>query len=431
MKVDEAQSESAAKISVTHPAVETGRVIEVDFRRDPRWLDFLASHPDATIYHHPGWLASLESEYGRKCKALGCEASDGRLEAVLPLLYTRGFPLRVSRHSIGRRLSSLPRTPLAGPLAKNAVAMKTILNAAIELVQREPHLQLEIKTAIPDLDEVVPALQRVTWRDTFVRGLPHKEVPQSESKTQETRTERPCSNCDECKIFRFGAAKEHHQIKWATNKARREGIAVRLVENERDLREWYPLYLQAMRRNVVPPRSLRFFLSLWRELGPTGQMALVLAEHHNSPPGVVIDPHRGVGAPECNPTFPSLVSGSILLQFSQTAFWAFTGSTSEGLKSHANDLVLWQCLHDSCRRGYNWCDLGEVAENHPELIQFKAKWGTMLRPMYRYYYPTVPHVHERKAGFGSTAMIRVASSIWRQLPLRIVAALGDWVFSFL
>ncbi len=408
------------------------RVLEADFRKDPRWVDFLSSHPDGLIYHHPGWLAGLEAEYGLRCTALACEGLDGRFEAILPLLSTRGIPLRLSRHSLKRRLSSLPRTPLAGPLAKNDAAMRAVLEKAIQLVQRDSHLQLEIKTTIPELDALVPALHCIRWRDTFVRGLPKNEVSESEIRSQEVRTARSCSSCDTCRTFRFGAAREHHQIRWATNKAQREGISVRLVESESELSKWYPLYLEVMRRNVVPPRPFRFFLRLWQELSPLGHMAFVLAESREDTRNQILpDVRSGTSELFSASTSPYLVSGSILLEFSQTVFWAFTGSSADGLKSHANDLILWRCLHDSCRKGYNWFDLGEVAEAHPELSQFKAKWGTIRRPMYRYYYPASSVPARSDVHSDSTAITRVASWVWQRLPLAVVAKLGDWIFRYL
>ena len=70
-------------------------VLEMDFREDPRWEQFVSSHPGASIYHHPGWLSSLESEYRQKCVSLACVDEQGRVCAVLPLLYTKGLPLHL------------------------------------------------------------------------------------------------------------------------------------------------------------------------------------------------------------------------------------------------------------------------------------------------------------------------------------------------
>src|SRR3989441_12225942 len=84
------------------------RVVLVDLRTDKRWEEFLASHPDALIYHHPGWIRALEKEYGRECLALACEDTSGQLRGILPLLATRGLPWELGDDRARRRLSSLP-----------------------------------------------------------------------------------------------------------------------------------------------------------------------------------------------------------------------------------------------------------------------------------------------------------------------------------
>src|SRR5271167_4654152 len=98
------------------------RVFHLDFRSDSRWGDFISSHPDALIYHHSDWLVALEEEYGQSCIALACENQNGELRAVLPLYCTTGFPFALGRNATGARLSSLPRTPMAGPLSLDQAA---------------------------------------------------------------------------------------------------------------------------------------------------------------------------------------------------------------------------------------------------------------------------------------------------------------------
>jgi hypothetical protein len=90
--VDDSSLEVRTLIATEPPAslvLQAQRVVEVDFRNDPRWTEFISSHPDALIYHHPGWLSALEAEYGQKCTSLVCEDMAGRLCAVLPLFYTK------------------------------------------------------------------------------------------------------------------------------------------------------------------------------------------------------------------------------------------------------------------------------------------------------------------------------------------------------
>lgn len=410
--------------------LESLRVIEVDFRKDSRWETFISSHPEALIYHHPSWLAALESEYGSKCVALACESAEGEFKGILPLLRTRGLPFSISRHQVGPRLSSLPRTPLAGPLADSNEIAALLVRAAVDRVRSEPGLQLELKTTVPGLERMVDGLHCVNWRDTFVRGLPANE--NAECASEGGRRPRQCSDCDQCREFSFGNSRDNHQIKWAIKKAVRLGLAMRTAADEDDLREWYRQYLQVMRRNVIPPRPYRFFRQLWKEMRPSGKMILVLAqrlepgsEDHATEPATV-PTEMQVRSREAQ-----VVSGSILMQFGSTVFWAFTGIGEGNLSFHANDLTLWHCMHESCKQGYRWFDLGEVAEEHPQLSQFKAKWGTIRKPMYRYYYPFVSRPRDEETPADTHHLNKVGCRVWRRLPLSVTRLLGDWIFSYL
>jgi len=406
------------------------RVIEADFRRDTRWIEFLSKHRDALIYHHPGWLSALEAEYGRECVTLACEGSDGKFLGVLPLLSTRGLPLRLSsRNRVVARLSSLPRTPLAGPLATDDRVMTALLRAAIQKVQTLTNTQLEIKTLHPGLEKLVPELECVPWRETYVRGTPSNQAPVRDMVGPQMREPRTCTSCDECRILTFGSARDNHRARWAANKASKQGVSLRDAQNESELRAWYSLYLRVMRRNTVPPRPYRFFRQLWKELAADGHMELMLAEREAVTTSLRENPDVSTANQSAFPHSDTM-AGSVLLQYGHTAFWAFTGLRDEGAPLHATDLIVWNGIHTACRRGYDYFDLGEVAENHPELSQFKAKWGTFRRPMYRYYYPALAagefsdHSHDSR-------MVSLAASVWRRLPLAVTALLGDWIFRYL
>jgi len=155
----------ASTISAT-----TLRVTEINFREDPRWEEFISLHTDALIYHHPNWLSPWKRNTD-KMSVLGMRRFQRRLRAVLPLLYTRGFPFKLGRNATGRRLSSLPRTPLAGPLALDADAMTEILRYTVELVRSDRGLRLEIKSRMDGLAELVPGLVRVPWRLNIHDGI--------------------------------------------------------------------------------------------------------------------------------------------------------------------------------------------------------------------------------------------------------------------
>ena len=83
--------------------------------------------PGATPFHHSGWLAALERENGQRPLKLACEEPDGTLSGILPLMATSGLPFGVGGPSAGRRLSSLPRTPVAGPLGTDRTVLRALL----------------------------------------------------------------------------------------------------------------------------------------------------------------------------------------------------------------------------------------------------------------------------------------------------------------
>ncbi len=384
------------------------RVVEVDFRHDVRWTRFISSHPDALIYHHPGWLSALEAEYGQQCVSLACEDAEGRFCAVLPLFYTKGLPLNLAGMATGRRLSSLPRTPIAGPLSLTDAANVAIIQYAVKLVASLPGARLEIKTHVPDLEKSIRVLNCTSWRATYVEELPSAvEGADWEPFWENLRLPRACESCDGCRRLRFGNAKRQHRVNWAVNKAVKLGLRVREAESEDDLARWYSLYLLTMRHNAVPPRSLRFFQALWTALRPCGAMKLLLAERDKEG-----EKNR-------------MVAGSLLLQFGQTVFYAFTGCAPEDFCLHPHDILQIEAIRGACRSGFRWYDFGEVTEDHEALAQFKTKWGGDPTPLFRYYYPAPKReMPSRESRFSASAR-----RLWRALPPKATAVLGDLIYS--
>ncbi len=320
------------------------RVVLVDLRTDKRWEAFLASHPDAVIYQHPGWIRALEKEYGRECIALACEDTGGRLRGILPLMATRGLPWDLGGGRARRRLSSLPRTPVAGPLSTDPKATEALIRAAIERGRMDASLQLELKPH-GELQKTTDELVCLPWRQTFVLELP-----------------------GDPEELRFGNARNHSRIRWSVNKAARLGVQVRTAEGEQDLRAWYQLYLDTM-----------------------------------------------------------LLAGSIILSYGQTAFYAFNGCRRDAFSLRPNDLIQWHAIHDACRRGLRRYDLGEVAEDHPMLADFKSKWGAEPRRLYRHHYPNPAQDDAETKSYG--LLMFAARALWQRLPLRITEKLGDWIYA--
>jgi len=362
------------------------RVVEVDPQTDPRWEAFVAAHPDGLVYHHPAWLQALHQEYDRRFVSLACEDADGQLRGVLPLCHTRGLPFRRGGQITGRRLSSLPRTPVAGPLALDEQAATALVQAAVERVR--PGTRLELKLWTTGLDGLVDGVAHLPWRQTYVLELPR----------------RPAD-------LRFGNSRNHSRIKWAVNKAVKMGVQVRSAETEDDLQAWYAIYLETVRWHAMPARQYRFFKACWELLRPGGLMRLLLAEHDEA-------------------GRRRLLAGSIILMFGQTVFYAFNGRRREDLSLRPNDAIQWQAIHDARCAGFRYYDFGDVTEDDQGLAAFKSKWGAEPRRLYRSYYPA-PGKVEADPLKSDDHTRQLVNKLWQRLPLSASTVLGDWFYRYL
>lgn len=354
------------------------RVAQVDPATDRRWDAFVASHPDGLVFHHSAWLRVIEESYGFKPVHLACEDGDGVLHGVLPLFRVRGL-------ITGRGLYSLPRTPTAGPIAVDRRAASALIEEALRLIDgRHERLDIQMKS---------------TWLDGLVDGVVGRPVVET------YRLELPPGDQE----IRFGNSDNHGKIKRAVNKAARNGVGVRPAETEMELRAWYALYLDTMRSHATPPRPYRFFRVCWEVLRPKGLMRLLIAER----------PKAGQNL---------MLAGSVFLMHGRTVFFAHNGRRRDALPLRPNDAIHWRAIHDAHSSGFRYFDLGEVPEGKAGLAEFKAKWGAQPTHLYLYRYPRSRRSGAETHGAMNTVR-KLVDPVWKRLPLRVTAAVGDFVFS--
>lgn len=351
----------------------TYSVIAVDPWTDPRWDAFVCAHPDGLVYHRSLWLQVIGEAYGHEPRCLACEEPDGSFLGILPMFRTRGV-------LTGRRFSSLPHTPVGGPLARDDDAARALIRAAMADVDREPGSWLQIKVSSVWPEALVDGLVGLPGQATYVLELPER-----------------------VEDLRFGASRNHSRIRWSVRRAAKQHVTVRDAQSEQDLVAWYHLYLETMRRHAVPPRPFRFFRAAWDVLKPPGLMSLQLAEQEGAAH------HR-------------IVAGSMFLMSGRTLTYAFNGCGRHELWQGANDAIQWQAIHDACRHGYRRYDLGEVDDDNQGLADFKRKWGACATRLYRYYYPAPNRLEARTLASLPT---RALGAIWRRLPLPVTAVLGS------
>lgn len=362
------------------------RVIEVNPEADPRWDSFVTAHPNGLVYHCSAYLRTLAQEYWNAPVFLACEDHGGQLRGILPLFHTRGLPFHKGE-LFGPRLTSLPRTPVAGPLALDREAMISLLRAAKLRASSKAGTVLQLKVPKPIENNLIDGLVRIPWRMTYVLELP-----------------------DRSETLRFGNSRSHARIKQRVAKAGKLGVVVREAETESDLKTWYDLYLETMRWHAVPPRPYRLFRGFWNHLRPH-KMRLLLAQQ---------DTGKGT----------KILAGSIFLMYGKTVFYAFNGRRGDDLSMQPNYAILWRAIFDACREGFRYFDLGEVTEENAGLAEFKRKWAGKPKTLQRYYYPAPRESVSRKTESNGLVSPMV-EAVWRRLPLKITALLGNLLYRFL
>ncbi len=368
------------KANQGYEGVATGsslRIVELDPRTDPRWEGLVNRLPMSVIYQHPAWLGVLEEAYGYMPMHLACEDASGQLRGVLPFFFRRGL-------RTGRICASVFDSPIAGPLAYDDQARAALIHAAIERTRAE-HAQLQLKVKSTSLDGLVESVIGVPKFETYELALP--EQPD---------------------LLHLNAS-----IKRAVNKAARLGVRIRQAETISDLRAWYGLYLQTMRRLVAIPKPYRFFELAWQRMHPQGLLRLLLAEH--------------VEAGQCR-----LVSGLLFLLWGQTISYIFAGWRWEDQALRPNDFLHWRAIQDACAEGFRWYDFGNVTVGNQGLARFKSKWGAEKKIIYCYSYPAISQGTASSSGQVSSprqsksAVHQLIRSVWQYLPIKAIELAGDW-----
>src|SRR4051812_32253583 len=207
---------------------EPGTFAAIDPLTDARYDEFVARCERAGAYQTGAWARILAAAYGVRASYLASTAPDGELEAVLPLMTSRGI---VS----GKRLRSLPVVPFAGPVGKSVDAELAVIAAACGLAdERGADLCINARTA--GYEEHLPGLHGVETNPTWVTPLP-----------------------EDADALRRGWKKTSNNLFRSIAKSEKAGVRVREGQGEGDLRDFYRLYLETMRRHRSLPR-------IWRQM---------------------------------------------------------------------------------------------------------------------------------------------------------------------
>ena len=298
------------------------RTEQLDPRGDSRWLAFLETAPDATVFHHPAWIDLLARRYRYPMSALCVVGDNGRIVAGIPLA-------RVESRLTGKRLVALPFSDACAPAhAPDADATaRAALAAAILAEHRRTGLAVEIRERLDGLDGAMVTPRFLTHE------LELPEDPDAALKKAKGQSRRDAA------------------------KAEREGVSIDRRTDRAGLQDFYALHLRTRQRQGVPTQPKGFILE-FEKLFARGMGFVSIARYEGRP-----------------------VAAAVFLIYGGTLYYKYSASDASALKLHPNHAFMADAIRHACELGLASVDFGRSDMENKGLASFKRSWGAAEREL--------------------------------------------------
>jgi CelD/BcsL family acetyltransferase involved in cellulose biosynthesis len=288
---------------------------------DERWIDFVSSKPQATLFHHPAWLKPLAECYGFRPFVIAVCDAGGQVLAGLPIMEIRS-------RMTGRRWVSLPFTDYCPPLYDDREALTRLTHDLVSLYQAGRVPRIEIRWELP----AEPPIQSSSA--FYLHTVKLASDPQAVMKRFE-RTHR-------------------QNIGTAENR----GVRIERGTGQEHLRRFYEMQLETRRRKGLPVQPRKFFDLLGKEILAQG-LGFILLAYKDA---------------QC-------LAGGVFLHWQQTLTYKYAASSGEDQQYRPNNLLSWTAMRWGCENGYTVFDLGRTELENAGLRRFKRGWGAEESPL--------------------------------------------------
>lgn len=288
---------------------------------DEAWQAFVASLPDANIFHATAWMDLLNTCYGYRYFVLVSRDAGGSITAGLPFMDVKSW-------LTGRRWVALPFSDYCTPLAHDAASLERWTDALVRLSQAPGTPWIEVRWALPARQPIAAGTSYVLHR------LPL------------------CPNTEQ--VGRALDSMHRQNIR----AARRNGVRVEYGADEDDMRRFYTLHLETRRRKGMPVQPWRFFRLLHEK---------IICSHH----GFVLLAYQG----------DTCLAGGVFLHWGESLMCKYAASREDTLDLRPNNLLFWTGICWGCEHGYRVLDFGRTDLANTGLREFKTRWGAVETPL--------------------------------------------------
>jgi CelD/BcsL family acetyltransferase involved in cellulose biosynthesis len=292
------------------------------------WDALVAACPEATVFHTSAWASLWISEWpGAKWEALVLEDGDG---------YAAALPMVVRRRTVARAVYSMPFGTYGGPLVRAehpdpGGARRRLLEAYAERVGGAWTLRSEL-----------------TWFPGSTAEIPEGLHPYERSTHMLPLTAD----------FGTLAAGFAPSTRRLVRQAMESGLELRPAESEEDVRAFYALAVETIRRRGGRVQPYSLYRRIHELLGPAGLARFHLVRRGETP-----------------------VAGSLHLFHAGVATNWLPVSRESAWHLRPNNFLVAGLLESLCAAGYVAYDFGASPPGAAGLIRFKEGWGARPRPV--------------------------------------------------
>jgi lipid II:glycine glycyltransferase (peptidoglycan interpeptide bridge formation enzyme) len=335
---------------------------------DPRWSEFIDSHPHASIFHSTRWLNALYLTYGYEPIVVSTSGPKDSLVDGIVLC-------KISSWISGSRFVSLPFSDHCHPLVEDPDHFEEIIRFLESQVKNGRCKYLEIRP-FRELSQGACDRAQMQVNQAYCIHL----LDLSPTLTELYRNFH--KNCVQRKIA----------------KAEREGFCYEEGQSEELLSKFYKLLLSTRRRHRLPPQSRAWFRNLAESLGD--QLKIRVVSKNAYPVASIITCH-----------------------FKDTVVYKYGCSDARYHSLGATFLLMWRAIQDAKASRARYFDFGRSEEANVGLVAFKDHWGATKFPLPYYRYPTIQAVEEN-----SNWKLRLMQRTCAHLPDPLLELLGGLLY---
>ncbi|MDD5702467.1 MAG: peptidoglycan bridge formation glycyltransferase FemA/FemB family protein [Dehalococcoidales bacterium] len=304
----------------------------IDPITDQRWDNFITSHCDGNIFHHSAWTRVLVDKYGETYKYYATENENGEITGALPFFH-------INNPLVGNQLVCLPSSDSCPPLANSQPDLKQLIDGAIQEIKQNNASSIQIrgwsKTGLPEGCEVQCGLLH-----SFVQVI---DLQRGLSSIREGMTRNGRYNL---------------------RSAEKQSMAVKSGQDEKDLKIFYRLLIDNLRKHHVLPPPYSYFHSIFKHIIIAGRGFLYFTEFHGK-----------------------IISANLYFCFKDTALCSYSAQLNSYSKYRPNYFLHWKAIEDFHSQSYKFYDFGGTDPNNQGLLFFKRSWGGTETTRSFYYYP--------------------------------------------